>query len=287
MDSGKTIHQDIILRLCDLLRYIEIELSKDWSCDNINASISIEAIANRMNMSVRSLTSYFKLYTGESLGKYIASRRAEYAARIFRLFPDTSVAEVSRLNGFYNPPALYTFFKKFGIQKPSDLRKLLSTSVVLDYRIETLDDCYMAFSLMYGGYDECNNVDFDEKNWQTIESCIPNIQPSGYIGIAIDNYLNDDEKSGAFMAGVLYNSEVKVPKEFGLRLISGGKYAVYCHLGSYSLLPEFYNYVFHSIQKSVELDVNMTSPVFEKYLNSPTDTAVEELITELWIPLKK
>lgn len=288
MDNRKIIHQEIVLKLCDLLRYIETQLAKDWSVDNINDYLSIVALAKRMNMSVRSLTSYFKLYSGESLGKYIASRRAEYAARVFRLFPRISTAEVSRLNGFFNPPALYLFLKKYGVYKPSDLRKPTQLNIHLEFRKEIHETSYMVFKLRHGQYNDCNSIEFEENNWQLIENSISDATPSSYVGIAIDNYLEDDENSGAFMAGVIYDHKiVKVPKEFGVRIINRGQYAVFTHKGSYSLLSEFYNSVIAFLQNTTELDVELGMPIFEKYLNSPTDTPAEELITELWIPIKQ
>lgn len=287
MGNRKIIHQEIVLKLCDLLRYIETELSKDWSVDNINDYLSIAVLAERMNMSVRSLTSYFKLYTGESLGKYIAYRRAEYAARVFRLFPQTSTAEVSRLTGFFNPPALYLFLKKYGVRKPSDLRKNIPINIRLEFRREVLETSYMVFKLRHGLYCDCNSIEFEENNWQLIENSISDATPSGYVGIAIDNYLTDDENSGAFMAGVIYDHEIaKLPKEFGVRIMNRGKYAVFTHIGSYSLLSKFYNSVIAFLQKTSKLDVELALPIFEKYLNSPTTTPAEELITELWIPVK-
>lgn len=281
------IHPNIVIKLCDLLRLIEVETSKDWSFDDIGESISVDKLAKKMNMSVRSLTFYFKLYTGESLGKYIASRRAEYAARLFRLFPNASTADVSRLNGFSNPPALYSFLKKYGVGKPSDLRKPMTSDAQLPYRKEIFDTCYMIFKLRYGQFDDCNSVAFEVDNWQTIEATFPDAQPMAYIGIAIDNYLDDDINSGAFMAGILYRETMKIPNEFGTRKMRQGIYAVFTHTGQYTSLPEFYNSVFATIQHSTDIDIDMASPIFENYLNSPTDTAAEELITELWIPLRR
>ncbi len=281
------IRPDIVAKLCELLRHIEVETSKDWSLDDISKSISVDVLAKRMNMSVRSLTSYFKLYTGESLGKYIASRRAEYAARLFRLFPGVSSAEVSRLNGFFNPPALYSFLKKYGVGKPSDLRKTMTTDSLQHYRVEVLDTCYMVFKLRHGQFDDCNTVAFEVDNWQAIEVAFPDANPVAYIGIAIDNYLDDDINSGAFMAGILYRDTMKISNEFGTRIMRKGAYAVFTHTGPYSFLPEFYNSVFATIQHSSDIDVDMASPIFENYLNSPTDTSAGELITELWIPLRK
>lgn len=283
---GTNVHPDIVAKLCDLLRHIEVETSKDWSLDDMSMSISVDALAKRMNMSVRSLTSNFKLYTGESLGKYIASRRAEYAARLFRLFPNTSTAEVSRLNGFFNPPALYSFLKKYGVGKPSNLRKTMTSDAQLPYRKEVLDTCYMIFKLRHGRFDDCNSVAFEADNWQAIEAVFPDAQPMAYIGIAIDNYLDDDIYSGTFMAGILYRDAIKIPNEFGTRKMRKGTYAVFTHTGPYTSLPEFYNSVFATIQHSTGIDVDMASPIFENYLNSPTDTTTEELITELWIPLR-
>lgn len=284
---GSHIHPDIVAKLCELLRYIEVEISKDWSLDDISESISVDALAKRMNMSVRSLTSYFKLYSGYSLGKYIASRRAEYAARLFRLFPNASTAEVSRINGFFNPPSLYSFLKKYGVGKPSDLRKNISGNAQLSYRKQALDACYMIFKLRHGRFDDCNSVAFEVDNWQAIEAAFPDAQPVAYIGIAIDNFLDDDIYSGAFMAGILYRDAMKIPNEFGSRVMREGTYVVFTHTGPYASLPEFYNSVFATIQHSTDIDVDMASSIFENYKNSPTDTAAEELITELWIPLRK
>lgn len=280
------IRIDVKSQLISLLSYIEVEVSKDWSIDDFNRSLSVEKLAQRMNMSVRSLSLYFKQYSGTSLAKYIASRRAEYVARMFRLFPDVSTAEVSRISGFFNPPALYTFLKKRGIDKPSDLHKTHASGDPIPYRIEKLPDSIMLFKLHYGQYNDYNDIDFEIDNWNEIESVIEDVKPLAYVGMAIDNYLSDEENSGTFMAGILYDSKVSIPKQFGARFIPTGHYAVFTHVGPYAELLDFYNSVIASIWLYKELSPAFSAPLLEKYPNSPSDTSETNLVTELLVPLE-
>lgn len=286
--------QDVETKMQKLLQMIEVEVSTDWSVcmRDFSDVLSVDNLSKEMGMSVRSLTSYFKQYTNQSLAKYIAMRRAEYAARLFRVFPDVSTAKVSQINGFLNPPALYSFLKKQGIDTPSDLRKNSASSAKLSYRIEYMEECIMIFRLRYGAFDDCNSIEFENDNWSYIEDIMmrvaPCARPIGYVGMAVDNFMTDDETAGAFMSGILYPKSVELPSSklgLGIRLMPGGKFAIFTHKGPYEELVHFYNEVVTTINNSTELTIEKASLFFEKYLNSPSDTPKGELITEIWVPL--
>ena len=61
-----------------------------------------------------------------------------------------------------------------------------------------------------------------------------------------------------------------------------GTYAVYIHQGDYALLDAFYEAILKQLPQSYRLGA---TPILEHYLNSPTDTEVQELLTEVWIPI--
>ena len=61
-----------------------------------------------------------------------------------------------------------------------------------------------------------------------------------------------------------------------------GTYAVYIHQGDYALLDAFYEIILKQLPQSYCLG---ETPILEHYLNSPADTDVKELLTEVWIPI--
>ena len=63
-----------------------------------------------------------------------------------------------------------------------------------------------------------------------------------------------------------------------------GTYAVYIHQGDYALLDAFYEIILKQLPQSYCLG---ETPILEHYLNSPADTDVKELLTEVWIPIIK
>ena len=86
------------------------------------------------------------------------------------------------------------------------------------------------------------------------------------------------------VAGVVAKSDVKTKDdEITEAQIPGGKYAMTSFVGDYSKLgkawEEFYGSIFGSGLKT-KADL-----CFERYINTPADTAPNELITELYAPL--
>lgn len=70
--------------------------------------------------------------------------------------------------------------------------------------------------------------------------------------------------------------------------IPGGRYAVFTHEGPYEKLGETYRYIYAEYlpKGEVEDDCEARGCMFEKYLNDPETTAPDELLTEIWIPVK-
>lgn len=290
----KTIPEDVEKKLQMALRHIEESAAFNGICGKeFNEATSVKSLAAAAGLSDRRLRDYFKAYTGQRLVEYISERRAEYAARIFRLYPAVSKSQVAESMGFECRSGIYGLMRKNGVADIDSLRGSYSASK-LPYRKEYLSGCVLFYSQIVTPYAECLTDEFEADNWDKIEAFVASRHPKaeilGYVGFAIDRYLTDDKESGTFISGIIYRgiSSSGLQKDMigriGWRSVPSRRYAVFTHEGSYDGLTAFYEEVVATINHS-DLKIDITTPYMEKYLNSPADTGAEELITELWVAL--
>ncbi|MDE5839504.1 MAG: AraC family transcriptional regulator, partial [Muribaculaceae bacterium] len=206
----KHIPDDILNKLKAVMRRIEVAAAFDGiGNEDFNTATSVAKLAAISGMSERSLRDYFKLYTHYSLVRYTSARRAEYAARIFRLFPDISASEVARTVGFICPNGIYRLMRSNGIDRIASLHADIPVHTdILPYRKERLTDCVMFYRQEETIYKECSEKKFEEENWDAIEKYVeskfPDAKLKGYVGFAIDRYIVNDPESGLFISGILY-----------------------------------------------------------------------------------
>jgi AraC family transcriptional regulator len=106
------------------------------------------------------------------------------------------------------------------------------------------------------------------------------------IGIYYDDpALVPEEKLRSRAGAVFPEAAPQIEGPFEWTEIPGGTYAVLLHKGPYSGLPDSYRWLFqewlpHSGRTPAD------HPAFEGYLNSPQDTAPEDLLTEIFLPLR-
>lgn len=292
------IPDDIKNKLKAVIRRIEEAAAFDGvRNENFNDATSIKSLIRVSGMSERSLRNWFKIYTGESIGRYASKRRTDYAARIFRLFPGTSKSKVSELIGLNSSNALYPFMRKNGVNDMDELRTSDSISdfIPLNFRLECLSDCIMFYTQTDAKYEECSTDDFEAKNWDKIDSFIKNVIPRaikiGDVGLAIDRYVENKMDEGIFISGILCKN-ISVSQlscdyigDIGWRHIPAQKYAVFVYKGEYEGLSAFYLSALQTLHQQKELEIDISMLIMEKYINSPVDTPAEELTTEIWIPI--
>lgn len=292
------IPEDILRKLKAVVRRIEVAAAfNEIGDDTFNAATSVATLCRISGMSERSLRNYFKAYTGQNLVDYASARRAEYAARLFRLFPATSKAEASTTLGFPYPNGIYGLMRKNGVKDIDTLRNMVPHKTeILPYRTEWLQNCIMFYRQEEVLYQTCSQIEFEAANWVAVENYVttkfPQARLMGYVGFAIDRYLANDTESGVFLSGILYSDilprdlKPDMIGEIGWRAISSRKYAVFTYQGAYEGLDDFYNNILSTLHQTEAPKVDISIPFMEKYLNSPSDTTEEELITELWVPLR-
>lgn len=265
------------------------------SVEYFNRLTSVAALAAVAGMSERSLRDRFKMYTGMKISRYVSRRRAEYVARMLRLFPEMSKTDVADVMGLSSPHALYPLLKKNGVDDVNALTVPVERAdVALEFRIERLPDCVMFYLMDDVEYSECGDTEFEAENWGRLDAIVranfPGARKLGDVGFAIDRYIEGKTEEGIFMAGVLYGGisrgdiDKEVSRVIGCQFMARQRAAVFTHRGPYEGLDDFYMAVLETVRQE-RLDINRSRLLMEKYLNSPTDVAPEELMTELWVPL--
>lgn len=91
----------------------------EWMAQNLTADLSLEALAQRANLSSRSLSRLFVQELGMGPGRYVEQLRLE-AARGLLQDSGASIGTVARLTGFRHPENLRRTFHKHLSVSPQD-----------------------------------------------------------------------------------------------------------------------------------------------------------------------
>ena len=85
-------------------------------------------------------------------------------------------------------------------------------------------------------------------------------------------------------AGVIMPPEVEISDPLEDVIVAGGRLAVMHFKGPYAGLPAAYNYLYGDWLRQSEAKLR-DAPSFELYLNDPSDTAPEDLLTDICVPI--
>ena len=284
-----------------ILHHINLMVQRDWSCepsDSFNRQNSISKLSELSAISKRNLHIVFKSYTGEYLHKYINRLRLEYAWGMLKSGNYTN-EKIAEHIGFANVTAFYNAFKKHFGQTPAQSKQVplpLRTTPSgpehafnLAYSIREINEKPLLFLSHIGNYELANTFAFETATWDTLYEYAANhdLLPDEeeYWGICYDDTLITHPDKCRFYACLTVNAPVKSHLTSRIKSMTLPRqlYAVYCHKGKYTLLDTFYDAILKNLPPNYLLGESF---ILERYLNSPTDTPADELLTEVWLPIK-
>lgn len=109
-------------------------------------------------------------------------------------------------------------------------------------------------------------------------------QTRGMVGVFYDDPSAVDEADLRSHAGFVFADDTAIADPLEKVTLPGGRHAVLVHKGPYTGLPASYDHLYCNwLPASGHTPAD--APSFEVYLNSPMDTAPEDLVTELHLPL--
>lgn len=287
-------------RILNVLLYIQ---------SNLDTELSLEALAEITHFSPIHFHRIFKGMVGETVIEHIRRIRLERAAlrlsceqcnvtdasfdagyetvesfsRAFRKMfgcPPSKYREQHRKALFEKIPGTFHYL-------PYEINKGLNTKIwedtTMEVAITKVEPMRVAFVRHIGPYMDCKNAWDKLCAWAAPKG----IFNSNFkcIGICYDDPQVTPPEKIRYDACFTVSDEIQAEGEIGIQTIQGGEYAVTRHKGPYDNLEKTYAEFMGKWlpQSGRELGEHVS---FEIYLNSPEETPSEELLTDLYMPLK-
>ena len=270
--------------------------------DHLDDPLTLEELAGVACFSPYHFHRIFTAMVGESLREHIRRLLLERAAHELR-YSQLPIIQIA-LNAGYQTHESFTraFRSMFGLpprqyraELPSrhrenaaypqvfNLRILKPTGDTMDIRIEKFSPLNVTFIRHVGPYQEC------ETAWQKLCSHPDIAKELGPNTLAIGICYDDPDITEAdkirMDVCVTMPESCSPPEGMEAQIIKGGEYAVLTHHGPYEGLHDCYRWLFGEWLPSSGREATY-APSLEVYINSPEDTAPQDLITEIRVPLK-
>jgi len=261
---------------------------------NLHEKLEAKHLAEISHFSLYHFHRIVRAFLGESIGAYISRSRVETAAKLIR-YSQLTIEEIAYNVGFETPSSFSKAFKKHFKVSPTYYRshpsfiktqisKPIYTMNLQKPNIVERADTTAIYIRLIGVYGSHDYASTSKKLWSYIRKHQlfgPHLET---IGISHDDPKVTEGVKCRYDACVVVNQSVTPEGEIGVKTIQGGKFAVFLHSGSYFKMQETFDSIFSKwiIENEIEL---RHAPIMEKYLNNPYETAEEDLLTEIYIPI--
>ncbi|WP_196889945.1 GyrI-like domain-containing protein [Aureivirga sp. CE67] len=277
---------DYIKKVNIVINYIE---------EHLDENLSLEKLAEKSNLSKFHFHRILKAILGENIGEFITRLRVEKAANLLR-YSQKNISEIAYEVGFETPSGLSKRFKKFYSFSPKEYRenknieiqhktKKTNTDYNNSIKIVEIQSKKIAFIRLHGSLKEMKYSETREKLRNLLEKNKIDLSKSERIGIYYDNPNITEAKNCRYDVAFSINEEIKNSKNFEIKEIKSGKYAVFTHFGALQKLEFLHDFIYEKWLFETEFELR-NIPTFEVYLKDPRFTKDEDLITELYIPIR-
>lgn len=119
--ADEMVTEEAVMEKKDLLQRIYKAIEEQY----LDSSLSVNRIAQQLDMNVTYLSKFFKEEAGVGMLEYINRMRVEHGKKIMRL-NSLSVGEVAKQSGFYNTLTFTRVFKKYEDMTPGQYNKMVN-----------------------------------------------------------------------------------------------------------------------------------------------------------------
>jgi len=294
-------HKSYLTRIVNVLNYIQ---------QNLDNELTLEELAEQACFSRYHFHRIFSGMLGESVKELVRRLRLERAAVQLQT-SQQSILQISLAAGYESDMSFSRAFKAKTGLLPSAFRKslkarypclakntiryvtnehissfeaLINEELTMKVMIKQLDDILVAYVDHIGPYQECG------KAWDTL---CGELAPQGLlggdakmIGVSYDDPDVVPADKLRYQACVSISEVFSTPEQVKFNTIAGGRYAMTTHIGPYEKLAETYRQFFGQWLSQSDNEAE-DKPCIEIYLNDPESTDPEELITDIYLPLKE
>ncbi len=259
---------------------------------NLDGDLSLDTLADVAALSRFHFHRVFTAMTGETVAAFIRRVRL-YRAVTELLDTDAPLADVARKCGYPNPKSFSRAFRDAFGQTPDAFRKRglprpplrigsKGNFEMYDVAIKDEPERRLAVIAHRGPYITIGEA--FEKAGATVMARGLGPQLGAMLGLYFDDpdAVPEAELRSAAGFEIAESAEIAAPLEEAR--LPGGKHAVLTYKGPYTGLRTAYTYLFGDwLPRSGE--VPRDTPPFELYVNTPMDTAPDDLLTLIGVAL--
>lgn len=271
--------------------------------EHFKEAVNIEKVEEVSHYSYRNINRIFQALHHETIGKFIKRMRLEKAAQYLK-YSNETITDIAFEVGFEDIASFSKAFKKKYACTPSAFRsssmvtaditrKLLypqndSVRPAIPHTIEFLPD-FEFISLSYKGAYE--NLSAIENVWGQLFKYADAKDLLSHNTIYFTQILDDEEITDSIHCRIVLGIilEQKLPFEpeglFEVRIHKRQRYAKFIHRGSHESSTDTYTKIYASWLIDIKLEL-ADLPTLEFHPNDNGNTPPEELITEIYIPIR-
>lgn len=260
---------------------------------NPTGDLSLDALADVAAMSRFHWHRVFRAMTGETCAQAVKRVRM-HRASVALVQTDMPIAEVGAMVGYPNLASFSRAFSDIYRKSPAEFRadgRELPAPVTFrtgdpnmyDVDIRDVPARRLAALTHKGAYPEIG------RSFQSLYAMIGSRGLFPQIGHGVAVFYDDPSSKPVeeltSHAGVTLRDGAEVPEGFEAVELGAGRAAVLTCKGPYSGLQAAWDHLFCTWLAGSGEDPRDEAP-YEVYLNDPTDTAPDDLVTEIVLPLK-
>ncbi len=265
--------------------------------EHLDEKLDLEKLAAMSNFSIYHFHRIFRAFLNEPLGAFVNRLRLDQAARLLE-FTDKPVNEIAFQVGFEMASSLNKAFKKRFEITPAEFRETKKALIPFEYihsknemmdlslkpSIKEIKDKKVIYVQAKGQYDKSA-----KKAWTELGEFMKAERLFSFslecVGVSHGDPDVTESDKLRYDACMTVKKDVAPNGKVGVKVIEGGKYAIFKYKGPYTNLGQVYNYIFKNWLPGSEYELE-DKPGFEKYMNNPDKTRPENLKTHIYIPLK-
>jgi AraC family transcriptional regulator len=291
--------EDYHRRILKVLVHIQSHLDEDLSLDEL-ASIS--------NFSPFHFHRVFRGMVGEPVKEHVRRLRLERAAHRLR-FTGQPVTDLAFEAGYETHESFTRAFKTMFGESPSEFRANHrpvaygpspsgihfaangdlagfrppnSEGSPLSTKLEQIGPMKVAFVRHIGPYNEVGSAWQRLMSWAGMKGLFRGAPTM--IGVVHDDPEVTPSEKIRYDAALVVGDGVSAENDVGIQTVEGGKYVATTHRGSYESIGNTYARLCGEWLPGSGNEL-LSAPSLEFYRNSPWNTKVEDLITDVYMPL--
>lgn len=285
MQQRTSTKEEYLKRVNEVIEYINNHLGED---------IDLNRLAEMSHLSLYHFHRVMSAFLGEPLGAFIVRTRIETAARLLR-YTDLSISDIAYRIGYGAPSSLSKAFRQFYSISPNEYRNNKEYTIMkpekiwpdlqLQGEMKEIPVRNVIYIRLTGDYrlnDYCGT-------WMKLIQFVreQNLPMGDVCPLCIyhdDPKVTSPDKLRTDVCMVV--PIAMTPKgEVGAKQIPAGRYASFLYKGSYEHLQAVYDTIY--AKRIPEMGYSLRDePGYERYLNDPTQTKPEDLLTEICIPVE-